>query len=182
MLAVWQSCPAIDFPEAVSISSTGSSSVSTVESYPGAVSQSETTNLGATRICSIADALDIVGGRWSLLFLRELSFGVHRFTDIQINTGAPRRMLALRLHTLEEAGVIERRRYCDHPRVTNTCSRRPGRGFSRFCRHCGSGVSAILHPTVRYTPALTTTALEWRGVAQPSVIRPVLRQVGSAGG
>ncbi|WP_371640727.1 winged helix-turn-helix transcriptional regulator [Streptomyces virginiae] len=79
------------------------------------MSQSETTNLGATRICSIADALDIVGGRWSLLFLRELSFGVHRFTDIQINTGAPRRMLALRLHTLEEAGVIERRRYCDHP-------------------------------------------------------------------
>lgn len=77
--------------------------------------KSESTNLGAPRACSIADALDLVGERWSLLVLRELSFGVHRFKDIQVNTGAPRETLALRLRKLEEAGVIERRRYCDRP-------------------------------------------------------------------
>jgi DNA-binding HxlR family transcriptional regulator len=66
-------------------------------------------------VCSIADALDVVGERWSLLVLRELGFGVHRFKDIQINTGAPRETLALRLRKLEEAGVIARRRYCDRP-------------------------------------------------------------------
>ncbi|WP_245657215.1 winged helix-turn-helix transcriptional regulator [Herbidospora mongoliensis] len=75
----------------------------------------ESTNLGAPRVCPIADALDVVGERWSLLVLRELGFGVHRFKDIQINTGAPRETLALRLRKLEECGVIERRRYHDHP-------------------------------------------------------------------
>jgi DNA-binding HxlR family transcriptional regulator len=77
--------------------------------------ESEPTNLGRPRACSIADALEVVGERWSLLVLRELGFGVHRFRDIQINTGAPRETLALRLRKLEQAGVIERRRYCDHP-------------------------------------------------------------------
>lgn len=77
--------------------------------------KSESTSLGAPRVCSIADALELVGERWSLLVLRELGFGVHRFKDIQVNTGAPRETLAVRLRKLEEAGVIERRRYCDHP-------------------------------------------------------------------
>jgi DNA-binding HxlR family transcriptional regulator len=77
--------------------------------------KSEPSNLGRPRICSIADALDVVGERWSLLVLRELAFGVHRFKDIQVNTGAPRETLALRLRKLEETGIIERRRYSDHP-------------------------------------------------------------------
>jgi DNA-binding HxlR family transcriptional regulator len=77
--------------------------------------KSESTNLGRPRSCSIADALEVVGERWSLLVLRELGFGVHRFSDIQVNTGAPRETLALRLRTLEENGIIERRRYSDHP-------------------------------------------------------------------
>jgi DNA-binding HxlR family transcriptional regulator len=75
----------------------------------------ESTGRAAPRVCSIADALDVVGERWSLLIVRELGFGVHRFKDIQINTGAPRETLALRLRKLEEAGVIERRRYSDRP-------------------------------------------------------------------
>jgi DNA-binding HxlR family transcriptional regulator len=77
--------------------------------------ENEPTNLGAPRVCPIADALDVVGERWSLLVVRELAFGVHRFKDIQQNTGAPRETLALRLRRLEEAGIIERRRYCDRP-------------------------------------------------------------------
>ncbi|WP_343244962.1 helix-turn-helix domain-containing protein [Streptomyces sp. SID14478] len=75
----------------------------------------ESTNLGAPRVCPIADALEIVGERWSLLVLREIGFDVHRFKDIQVNTGAPRETLALRLRKLEEAGVIERRRYSERP-------------------------------------------------------------------
>jgi DNA-binding HxlR family transcriptional regulator len=78
-------------------------------------SKSESTNLGQPRVCPIADALEVVGERWSLLVIRELGFGVTRFKDIQINTGAPRETLALRLRSLEESGVIERQRYCEHP-------------------------------------------------------------------
>jgi DNA-binding HxlR family transcriptional regulator len=69
----------------------------------------------APRVCSIADALDVVGERYSLLILRELGFGVTRFSDIRHNTGAPRETLAVRLRKLEDAGVITRRRYSEHP-------------------------------------------------------------------
>jgi DNA-binding HxlR family transcriptional regulator len=67
------------------------------------------------RACPIADALDVVGDRWSLLILRELGFGVHRFNDIRANTGAPRETLTTRLRELEEAAIIARRRYSEHP-------------------------------------------------------------------
>lgn len=40
---------------------------------------------------------------------------MHRFNDIQTNTGAPRETLALRLRKLEDAGLIERRQYSEHP-------------------------------------------------------------------
>jgi DNA-binding HxlR family transcriptional regulator len=69
----------------------------------------------APRVCSIADALDLVGERYSLLILREIGFGVHRFNDIRHNTGAPRETLAIRLRKLEDVGVISRRRYSEHP-------------------------------------------------------------------
>jgi DNA-binding HxlR family transcriptional regulator len=70
---------------------------------------------GAPRVCSIARALELVGDRWSLLVLREINFGVRRFNDIRRNTGAPRDTLTTRLRELEEHGVIERRRYSEHP-------------------------------------------------------------------
>jgi DNA-binding HxlR family transcriptional regulator len=66
-------------------------------------------------VCAIADALSVVGDRWALLVVRELSFGVHRFNDIQANTGAPRDRLATRLRELEDAGLITRRRYSERP-------------------------------------------------------------------
>ncbi|MFD0651472.1 winged helix-turn-helix transcriptional regulator [Streptomyces malaysiensis subsp. malaysiensis] len=68
-----------------------------------------------TRICSIADALELIGDRWSLLVVREIGFEVHRFDQIRTRTGAPRQMLAARLRKLEEVGVVERRKYQDRP-------------------------------------------------------------------
>ena len=67
------------------------------------------------RVCGISDALSVVGDRWALLVLRELRSGVHRFNDIQANTGAPRDRLATRLRELEEAGLVTRRRYSERP-------------------------------------------------------------------
>ncbi len=70
---------------------------------------------GDPRACSIASALEVVGERWSLLVLREIHFGVHRFDAIQRNTGAPRDILSRRLLTLVERGVIEKRQYSERP-------------------------------------------------------------------
>jgi DNA-binding HxlR family transcriptional regulator len=67
------------------------------------------------RPCSVAAALDILGERWSLLAIREISFGVHRFARIAAYMGVSRDMLADRLRKLEGAGIVERRRYSEHP-------------------------------------------------------------------
>lgn len=69
----------------------------------------------AARPCPLAAALDILGERWSLLALREIGYGVHRFARIAGYTGASRDILADRLRKLEAAGVIERRQYSEHP-------------------------------------------------------------------
>lgn len=70
---------------------------------------------GAPRVCNIAGALGVLGDRYSLLILREIWLGFRRFSDIRKNTGAPRDTLANRLRDLENAGVIERRQYSEHP-------------------------------------------------------------------
>jgi DNA-binding HxlR family transcriptional regulator len=67
------------------------------------------------RPCSVAAALGVIGEKWSLLVIRELAFGVHRFDAIARNTGAPRDILTNRLRRLEAAGVLEKRPYQERP-------------------------------------------------------------------
>jgi DNA-binding HxlR family transcriptional regulator len=68
------------------------------------------------RPCSIAAALQVVGDRWSLLAVREVALGNHRFRRIARNTGAPTDRLSARLKSLVEDGVMERRPLPDDPR------------------------------------------------------------------
>jgi DNA-binding HxlR family transcriptional regulator/putative sterol carrier protein len=59
--------------------------------------------------CPIAKATEVIGERWSLLVLRELLIGSHRFNDIA--RGLPemsRSLLTRRLRQFEEAGLLER--------------------------------------------------------------------------
>ncbi|MCW2861993.1 MAG: putative HTH-type transcriptional regulator [Actinoallomurus sp.] len=81
------------------------------------MSQTDATHepVAGPRDCPIADALQIVGERWTLLAVREINHGVHRFEQIVGNTGASRDILATRLRKLENAGVITRRQYSEHP-------------------------------------------------------------------
>lgn len=69
----------------------------------------------SARACTIASSLAVIGEKWSLLVIRELALGVHRFDAIQRNTGAPRDILATRLRRLESEGVVEKRLYEEHP-------------------------------------------------------------------
>jgi DNA-binding HxlR family transcriptional regulator len=66
-------------------------------------------------VCSVADALSIVGDRYALLVAREIRYGRTRFQDIAAGTGAPRDVLTARLRKLEQLGVIERRQYSERP-------------------------------------------------------------------
>ena len=63
----------------------------------------------------MADALAVVGDRYSLLVVREIGYGYRRFQDMAGFTGAPRDVLSSRLRRLEEIGILERRQYSEHP-------------------------------------------------------------------
>jgi len=65
--------------------------------------------------CSVAQALSVVGDRWTMLVLKEAFMRVRRFEDFLDRTGAPRPVLADRLKTLVDNGVLERRRYSERP-------------------------------------------------------------------
>jgi DNA-binding HxlR family transcriptional regulator len=67
------------------------------------------------RICSVTDAVGLVGERHSIPIIRELLYGNRRFSDLAALTGAPRTLLTGRLRKLEEAGVIHRVPYQEHP-------------------------------------------------------------------
>ncbi|WP_233259346.1 helix-turn-helix domain-containing protein [Ramlibacter sp. WS9] len=56
-----------------------------------------------------------MGDRWTVLVLRELFLGSHRFEEIQVQTQATPQMLAGRLKKLESDGMIERRPYNTKP-------------------------------------------------------------------
>jgi DNA-binding HxlR family transcriptional regulator len=60
--------------------------------------------------CAIARALDVVGDRWSLLLVRELTLGPCRYRDLAAGLpGIPSNVLAARLKDLQAAGVVTRR-------------------------------------------------------------------------
>lgn len=60
--------------------------------------------------CGLARALELVGERWALLVLRDLTVRPQRFTDLLEGLpGIPTNVLSTRLKELEEAGIVERR-------------------------------------------------------------------------
>jgi DNA-binding HxlR family transcriptional regulator len=59
--------------------------------------------------CTVARALDVVGERWTLLLVRELSTGPKRFKDLLGGLpGIGTNLLAARLKRLEEEGIVRR--------------------------------------------------------------------------
>ncbi len=60
-------------------------------------------------------AADLLGDRWTILILREASYGVRRYGELVRNLGIARNVLAGRLRTLVAAGLLERRRYRTDP-------------------------------------------------------------------
>ena len=61
--------------------------------------------------CRLAQTIDVIGDRWSLLILRSAMYGVRRFDDFQAELGCPRTVLSGRLRVLAGAGLLERKPY-----------------------------------------------------------------------
>ena len=85
------------------------------------------------QFCPVAKATELIGERWTLLILRELVLGTHRFSDFQraLSRISPS-LLSKRLKVLEEAGII----------VTKTQQGRRGRQY--FLTPAGKQLSPII--------------------------------------
>src|SRR5829696_8218104 len=68
------------------------------------------THRSYNQYCGLSYALDMVGERWTLLIVRELIAGPRRFKDLLDGLpGISTNLLAERLRSLEQQGMIRRR-------------------------------------------------------------------------
>jgi DNA-binding HxlR family transcriptional regulator len=65
--------------------------------------------------CPIARGLEHVGEWWSILILRDAFRGYSRFEQFREDLGIAPNMLTRRLDALVASGLLERRRYSEHP-------------------------------------------------------------------
>jgi DNA-binding HxlR family transcriptional regulator len=64
----------------------------------------------------VACTLDVVGDRWTLLLIRDLFGGKHRYGEFLTSPERiPTNILADRLKRLEHEGLVERVPYREHP-------------------------------------------------------------------
>lgn len=68
-------------------------------------------------ICPIANTLDVLGDKWTLLVVRDvLLLAKRRFGElVKCDEGIPTNILADRLQRLEKDGILRRRPYQRHP-------------------------------------------------------------------
>ena len=67
-------------------------------------------------LCAIANSLDILGDKWSLLVVRDLFHGKHTYGELADSPeGIPTNLLADRLKRLESAGIITSSPYQERP-------------------------------------------------------------------
>jgi DNA-binding HxlR family transcriptional regulator len=68
-------------------------------------------NWDGTQLCSLARTLEAVGERWTFLILREATAGTTRFSDFRDALGISSDILAARLATLVDGGIMRRESY-----------------------------------------------------------------------
>ena len=67
-------------------------------------------------VCPVLATARIVSGKWTLLLLRDLALGPRRFSELQRSlAGISPGTLSVRLRSLEEEGMVERREFAEMP-------------------------------------------------------------------
>ncbi|HHJ16002.1 MAG TPA: transcriptional regulator [Gammaproteobacteria bacterium] len=66
--------------------------------------------------CGVAGTLDLLGDKWTLLVVRDLLMGKQTYSEFQKSPeGIPTNILAERLKRLQQAGIIEKKKYQERP-------------------------------------------------------------------
>ena len=69
----------------------------------------------ADQPCSVARSVAVIGDRWTLMILRDCFLGVRRFDTFEQRLGISRGIIAERLRTLVDDGVLRREAYQQQP-------------------------------------------------------------------
>lgn len=112
--------------------------------------------------CPIANTLDIVGDKWSLLVVRDLLHGKKTYGEVLDSPERiPSNILAERLKRLEAAGLITRSAYQRHPmRYAYTLTEK-GRALGKI-------LLAVVEWGKRYIPGTRTYQKSASGTPQAS--------------
>jgi DNA-binding HxlR family transcriptional regulator len=108
--------------------------------------------------CAVANTLDRVGDKWSLLLVRDMLAGKSTYGQfLESSEGIPTNILADRLRRLEQLGIIARSAYQQHPvRYAYTLTPQ-GKQLGRVVRALADwGLQHI--PDTRIMSALSRTA------------------------
>jgi DNA-binding HxlR family transcriptional regulator len=95
--------------------------------------------------CTVERTLEVIGGKWTTLILRDLLSGTKRFGELRSSLGSiPPKTLTERLRNLEEQGALERVQFPEiPPRVEYTLTDK-GRAL-------GAIIEAMAHWGSRWT-------------------------------
>jgi DNA-binding HxlR family transcriptional regulator len=76
--------------------------------------------------CPVERTVNTIGGKWTLLILRDLFVGTRRFGEIRTSlTGISPKTLTEKLRTLEQDGIVERKIFPEvPPRVEYSLTKR----------------------------------------------------------
>src|SRR5947207_5227702 len=120
--------------------------------------------------CPVARSLERVGEWWSILILRDALGGMTRFDEFQKSLNIAPNMLTRRLTALVDAGMLERRLYCERPPRHEYVPTERGRDFRTvliLLQACGNRHFAPEGPSVILVDARAGTA------ADPSLVERV---------
>lgn len=74
------------------------------------------TNQMDTTVCPVARTAQVIGGKWTILIIRDLATGVKRFNQLERSLqGISPKTLSERLRSLEEEGIIVRQTFAEVP-------------------------------------------------------------------
>lgn len=118
--------------------------------------------------CRAANALDLVGDRWTLIVVRELLLGPKRFADLQESVrGITPAVLSERLRSLRQAGIVDQVTLTDLARTRAYAVTEWGRGLESVLASLGRWYSS--GPDPRTSGGMTPDAmvLAMRTMAPP---------------
>jgi DNA-binding HxlR family transcriptional regulator len=126
--------------------------------------------------CRAANALDLVGDRWTLIVVREVILGPKRFADLQESVrGITPAILTDRLRRLQESGIVEQVVLPDLARTRAYAATAWGRGLESVLESLGRWYSAGPGPGAPggMTPDATVLAMRTMAPATPGEV-PIL--------